>query len=126
MKKLICAVLALSLLLTVGMLPACAESQLAGGWTVNEDNPTEIPQEVMTAFNTAMDGFTGSVLEPVAYLASQVVAGSNYCLLCKSTPVTLNPTAGYVFVYIYADLEGNAQVLRIEDIAFSASEPAAE
>ncbi len=126
MKKLFSVMLLVSLLISAFAVPAMADGQMAGGWTVNADNPTVIPQEVTDAFNKAVEGWTGSNLEPVAYLASQVVAGSNYCLLCKSTLVTLDPTVSYVFVYIYADLEGNAEILRIADIDYSAFEQDAE
>ncbi len=126
MKKLFSVVLLVSLLISAFAAPALAESPMVGGWGVNTENPTEIPQEVTDAFNKAVEGWTGSNLEPVAYLASQVVAGSNYCLLCKSTLVTLDPTVSYMFVYIYADLEGNAKILRIADIDYSAFEQDAE
>lgn len=126
MKKVFSVILMITLVFSTLVIPALAEGQLAGGWTVNAGNPAEIPQEVTEALNKALDGWTGSHLEPVAYLASQVVAGSNYCLLCKCTTVTLEPVTSYAFVYIYADLEGGAKILRIADIDYSASEPAAE
>ncbi len=126
MKKVFSAILTITLVFAVLSLPALAEGQMAGGWTVNAGDPAEIPQEVTQALNKALEGWTGSSVEPVAYLASQVVAGSNYCLLCKCTTVTLEPVTSYAFVYLYADLEGGAKILRIANIDYSASEPAAE
>ena len=41
-----------------------------------------LPNDVAKAFSKAVEGFTGSTLEPVAYLGSQVVAGMNYMILC--------------------------------------------
>lgn len=114
MKKLICLLLVLSLL-TVCCISALAEEPtLAGGWSASES--TEITEDARTAFDKAMEGFVGVGYEPVALLGTQVVAGLNYCLLCKGTTVTLEPRTFYALVYIWAALDGSAQILDIQEI----------
>lgn len=121
MKKTLALLLALVLVCTAAV-SALAEGTITGGWEINTENPTEIPDDVRSALSKALEGFVGSSIEPVAYLASQVVSGMNYCLLCKITPAVLNPIPSYALVYVYQDLAGNAQLMRIADLQFSLNE----
>lgn len=104
----------LSILLLLGCtVPAMAE-QTAGGWTVCED--TTLTPEAQAAFDKAMEGFAGVGYTPVALLATQVVAGVNYCLLVKGTTVTATPVSFYALMYIYAGVDGTAEVLNVRDL----------
>lgn len=127
MKKLLCTLLALTLL-TVSFVPALAEepTMKLGGWISNTENPAEIPQEVLDAFNKAIEGLEGCTYEPIALLASQVVAGMNYCLLCRLTVVYPDAQPTYALVYVYQNIEGACELARVEDITFSIQEPVAE
>ena len=127
MKKLLCTLLALTLL-TVSFAPALAEEPMMklGGWISNTENPAEIPQEVLNAFNKAIEGLEGCTYEPIALLASQVVAGMNYCLLCRLTVVYPDAQPTYALVYVYQNIEGVCELARVEDITFSIQEPVAE
>ena len=97
-----------------------------GGWISNTENPAEIPQEVLDAFNKAIEGLEGCTYEPIALLASQVVAGMNYCLLCRLTVVYPDAQPTYALVYVYQNIEGACELARVEDITFSIQEPVAE
>ena len=138
MKKLIAFTLAFMLCLSVFALSGCegqadptetetpteidapAVGPIAGGWTVSKEPVTpSIPQEALDAFNAAMEGLDGVGYEPIAYLGSQVVAGVNYGFLCRAKVVTPDAEASLCTVKIYRDLEGNASVLDIKDIAIS-------
>lgn len=119
MKKLILTLILAALAMTAA-LPATAEETLLGGWTVYPDEPAKIPEEVSEAFAQAVEGLTGCDYEPVALLAQQVVAGMNYCLLCRTTAVTPDARQGYALVYLYCGIEGTNEILRIENIEFSA------
>mgnify|MGYP004467721451 CR=1 FL=1 len=127
MKKLLCTLLALTLL-TVSFVPALAEEPMMklGGWISNTENPAEIPQEVLDAFNKAIEGLEGCTYEPIALLASQVVAGMNYCLLCRLTVVYPDAQPTYALVYVYQSIEGACELARVENITFSIQEPVAE
>ncbi len=114
MKKLTILFLVLALLVTGCVVSFGEDSMLAGGWSASES--PEITEEALTAFNKAMEGFAGVGYEPVALLGTQVVAGVNYCLLCKAVTVTLEPRTFYALVYIYSALDGSAQILDIQEI----------
>ena len=56
------------------------------------DIKTNIPAEAREAFDTTLEGFVGSKIEPFALLGSQVTKGTNYIFAAEVTPVTANPT----------------------------------
>ena len=89
---------------------------LAGGWAATED--TALTEEAQAAFDKALEGLVGVDYEPAGLLATQVVAGTNYCFLCRTTQVVPDAVSSYALVYVYEDLEGNAEILGIRDIVF--------
>lgn len=91
-------------------------SDFVGGWNYQEMQACNLPQPVATAFSKAFEGFVGVDYVPVLYVASQVVAGTNYCIICKTTSVTNPPTKGCKVVYIYSDLQGNSHITKINDV----------
>ena len=97
---------------------ALAEKPMMGGWTAAEHN--EITEEEKAVFEKAMAGLTGVHYEPVAYLASQLVAGRNHCFLCKATVVYPGAAPKFVLVYIYEDLNGNARLTSVADLDIAA------
>ena len=114
MKKLISVILSVMLVVCMAASCANAEEQLAGGWYKDAD--TTVTEDARQAFDKAMQGFAGASYEPVALLGTQVVAGLNYCYLCKGTLVTAQPQEFWAMVFVYLDLEGNATVTGIEEI----------
>lgn len=122
MKKILVAVLAVMMMLCA--VSASAE-MMTGGWSVAQDN--SITEENKAIFGKAMEKLIGVNYEPIAYLGSQLVAGMNHCFLCRATVVYPNAVPGLTLVYIYADLEGNAEITQITDLDIAAlSQPAAE
>ena len=89
-----------------------------GGWSVPQD--TKITEEELKIFNKAIEGLTGVGYVPVAYLGSQVVAGTNHAFLCQGTVVVPDAVPSWKIVYLYQDLQGNVSVLDIEDFDFGA------
>lgn len=85
-----------------------------GGWTIPAD--TKITDEEFAIFNKGIEGLVGVEYEPVAYLGSQLVAGTNHCFLCKATVVYPGTTPQYKLVYIYEKLDGTEEILNIADI----------
>ena len=102
---------------TEGNNTEISSEQLAGGWNVPEDAVgSVIPEEAQAAFDKAAEQFTGSDIEPLALLGTQVVAGTNYAFICKSTLTTQEPISGIQIVTVYADLEGNAKIINISTV----------
>lgn len=103
--------------------------QLAGGWTIPEEYAViELPEGAKAAFEKANEGFLGNRLEPIAYLGSQLVSGTNYAVLCRSTLATNPPITSLQVAIVYEDLDGNATFSDVHalNIADYNQEPAAE
>ena len=73
----------------------------------------ELPADAQAAFDKAVGGLVGAEYVPVALMSTQVVAGTNYCILCQITPVVPDATPAWALVYIYADLDGNAEITNV-------------
>ena len=124
MKKRLSTIICLSLIAAVVIVSTAYSKQnmetenentsdieLAGGWT-KADSPV-ITDDFKKVFEKAVSELDGVDYTPVAYIASQVVAGTNHCVLCKATPVVPDAETTYSIVYIYEDLEGNAEITEI-------------
>ncbi len=92
----------------------------SGGWELYDNEANVLPDTVQEAFDKAVEKFTGSELKPVAYVASQVVAGTNYMILCEAATTTENPSVSYQMVVVYADLEGNAEITQVNEFDLTA------
>ena len=114
MKKIVAAVLAVMLILS---LTACAgaeetaktqeqtqeqtQSEAATpdtDWNLPET--IEMPEEVTAVFEKAMDGLTGVGYEPVGYLGEK---DGVYCVLCRATVVYPDAKPYYALVYVSDD-----------------------
>ena len=90
-----------------------------GGYSVNDgDTSLSAHEDVLAAFNKAMDGRVGLDVRPIAYLGSQLVAGMNHMLLCKSTVVYPGAEPSYSIMIVYEDFNGNAQLSTSQKIDF--------
>ena len=92
---------------------------MTGGFTLNTGK-TELKdnEEVNAAFKKALEGFTGVSYEPIAYLGSQVVSGTNYAILCFEKASTASSETKLSIVTVYEDLEGHAEILSTEEVEF--------
>lgn len=96
---------------TAAAAQTTTEAPLTGGYT-DAASPV-LTDDVKAVFNKAVEGLTGMTYEPVAYLGSQVVAGTNHLILCKAAAVTENPTTTYALLTVYEDLNGNAEITEV-------------
>jgi hypothetical protein len=116
MKKIL-VVLFCMLVLTVGlsaqdknMEKNASESNLMpGGWTPYS---CVISPEAQKAFDTAFKGFVGVKYIPVA-VATQVVAGVNYCFFCNARVVYPKAPNKAAMILIYAPLDGPPTIISI-------------
>lgn len=93
--------------------------QSDGGFTVNKGNlaiSKSKNKKVYSACQKALEGVVGVSYKPVAYLGSQLVAGNNYLILCRSK--TASPEASYEWslVTVYIDLEGKVSLGDIDTL----------
>ena len=106
----------LVLLLTLTWFVCAIAEPMAGGWENMPYDAAALPADAQAAFDKALEGLVGAAYTPVALLSTQVVAGMNYCILCQITPLVPDATASWALVYIYADLEGNAEITNVYEL----------
>ena len=120
--RILTLLLAAPLLFSLG---ACGKTQPAsstpgtgvtGGWEVVPAQAAPLPESAQTAFDKATAAQTDGEYTPVALLSTQLVAGTNYCVFCQITPKASDTPPYWALVYIYADLQGNAEVTNVYDL----------
>ena len=90
-----------------------SDAPLIGAYNTNlvsfslKDNP-----DAMNAFEAAFpNGYNYTHYEPIALLGTQVVSGTNYLYLCKSTWTDYQENVSFVLLQIYQDLSGKSEVM---------------
>ena len=119
MKKLIALFVLFALMLSAAMAEGneVSPAHMAGGWMPSAE-PT-VTEELQDLFDKGTETLTGISYIPVAYLGSQVVAGTNHAFLCRAVsayPGSLDIEPAYAMVYLYEDLSGNVSILSIGDV----------
>lgn len=89
------------------------DAPLVGAYNTNlisfsiKNNP-----DAMNAFEAAFpNGYNYTHYEPIALLGTQVVSGTNYLYLCKSTWTDYQENVSFVLLQIYQDLSGKSEVM---------------
>ena len=91
--------------------------QIPGGFTANSGKLSlNKNKSVKKIYQKAMNGLTGVSYTPKAYLGSQVVAGTNYMILCRSRVVYPNAPYQWSLVTVNKDLDGKASLVEIETL----------
>ena len=96
--------------------PGSQVSRMAGGWEIIPHEAEELTEDAQAAFDKAAEGLVGVKYTPVALMATQPVAGTNYCILCQVSPVVPEPELEWALVYVYADLQGNAEIMNVYEL----------
>lgn len=89
---------------------------VVGGWAMNQDAASSLTDEQQETFAKASAGYEVT-LEPVAMLATQVVAGSNEAYLCKQA-ATDGAAEQWVVAVVYNDLEGNSSITSVKALDY--------
>ena len=113
LSALLTAILLLGLTACGGKAEPAAEpagdAPLTGGWYApDETTALPLPEDAQAAFDKAISDFDGSTVEPMALLGTQVVAGTNYAVLCRVTPDAPDAVPSTQVATVYADLQGGA------------------
>ncbi len=114
MKKILCVIFAMLLIASV----AFAEGSLMGGWKHSES--PEITEENRALFEKGTGKLLGVDYTPVAYLGSQIVAGTNHCFLAQAKVVAPEAQPEYKLVFLYEKLDGSVELLNIADFDLGA------
>ena len=88
-----------------------------GGWNLEEVKGTALPQKVQSAFTAVTGELVGADYEPIAYLGSQIVNGTNYRLIAIQRLVIPSGENRIVKMIINEALDGTASLVSVSGIA---------
>ncbi|MBQ6468479.1 MAG: hypothetical protein IJJ50_00305 [Lachnospiraceae bacterium] len=132
MKKIIALILTGMMILSIAACGAAKapesaaaenteENSIVGGY--ERTDSTEVTEEIRALVEKATEKMVGAEYEPVAYVAKQIVSGTNHRILCRVKAVTPDAAAKYALVTIYEDLQGNAEIKEVLESDAEAGAP---
>lgn len=96
-----------------------AKNVLDEGWEYNQgEKELASNPEVEALLNKALEGFTGSSFEPIAYLGNM---GEKYAIFATATGATLDAEKSYVIIYVEKSEDGSASITDIADVDMAVS-----
>ena len=90
---------------------------MLGGWNLDEIKGTALPQRVQTDFTAVTSELAGADYEPIAYLGSQIVDGTNFRILALQTLVVPNAEKRIVKMIIHEELDGSVRLVSVSGVA---------
>lgn len=89
--------------------------QVTGGWSVTKEQ-----KPGLEAFEKAAQNLLGVEYTPVYVLSSQLVSGTNYCVLARAKTEAPKAEAYYTLATVYKDLSGNAKITEFRNLDIGA------
>ncbi len=94
--------------------------KLCGGWTITKDALTypvcDLPENVASIFSKATMDLVGAKYEPLMYLSTQVVSGSNHMILCREIMSDAQHTVKISTMILNDPVNGEPQILAINPL----------
>ena len=92
------------------------DTDIVGGWTVLDEGAAALPSDAQKAYDEASKAYTGLSLKPIALLATQLVNGTNYKILCNGTVVVPDATPMLYIVDINKDSSGVSTIIDVQKV----------
>lgn len=89
---------------------------ILGGWNLDEIKGCNLPQKVQTDFTAVTSELVGADYEPIAYLGSQTVNGTNYRVLALMRAVVPNAEKRIVKMIIHEELDGSVRLQSVSGV----------
>lgn len=87
-----------------------------GSWNIDDLKGVNLPQKAQSAFTAVTGSLTGADYQPVLYVGSQLVNGTNYCILAVQRLVTPKGETRLVKMIINVALDGAASLVSVSGI----------
>lgn len=94
-----------------------------GSWEYAQMKACKLPSEVAKIFAEATHGLSGVTYVPVLYVGSQLAAGMNYMIICKSLTLTQPTVEGCKKIVINKPIYEKATIVSVTDIIGAAINP---
>lgn len=92
-------------------------TMILGGWNLEEVKGCNLPQKVQSAFTAVTGEQVGADYEPICYLGSQTVNGTNYRVLAKRRLVIQNSEVQIVKMIIHEEVDGSVRLVSVSGLA---------
>ncbi len=92
-----------------------AEPEALGEWEVIDE--LKIDEKAQSAFDQATSKLLDVDYTPIQLVGTQPVSGTNYCFLSETQTVYPGAQPNYALVYIYENLQGEAEVTHVVDLS---------
>ncbi len=93
---------------------------LCGGWEITKDAVNypvcNLPEKVATVFSQVTKDLVGAKYEPLMYLSTQVVSGTNHMILCRETMSDAEHTVKISTMILNMPATGDPQILAINPL----------
>lgn len=87
-----------------------------GSWEYAQMKACKLPTEVSKAFEEATREVKGVAYIPVLYVASQLAAGMNYMIICKSLTLTQPTVEGCKRILINKPIHEAATIVSVTNL----------
>ena len=94
----------------------CLIMAVLGGWNIDEMKSVNLPQKAQSAFTAVTGGLVGAEYMPVLYVGSQLVNGTNYCILAVQTIITGTPEKRLVKMIVNVSANGIASLVSVSGV----------
>ena len=89
---------------------------IIGGWNIDDLKRTNLPQKATSAFTKFTDGLTGAEYEPLLFVGTQLVNGTNYCYIALQTIICANPMKRLVKLILNESSDGKVKAVSVTRI----------
>ena len=87
-----------------------------GGWDISALKPCNLPQKAASAFANVLGGLTGAEYVPVLYVGSQLVHGTNHCIIALQTIIAATPEKRLVKLIINEAPDNTGSLVSVSGI----------
>lgn len=94
---------------------SASTAAMVGGWSNNTSSNAALFEKAQKALNKAQQDANGITFTAKELIATQVVSGTNYKLLCDGQTTDAQGTTKEYYVIVYEDLDGNCEITDIID-----------
>ncbi len=94
---------------------SASTTAMVGGWSNNTSSNAALFEKAQKALNKAQQDANGITFTAKELIATQVVSGTNYKLLCDGQTTDAQGTTKEYYVIVYEDLDGNCEITDIID-----------
>ena len=88
-----------------------------GGWNIDEMKGCNLPQKAASAFTAVTGELVGAEYQPVLYVGSQLVNGTNYCIFAIQKIVVPKSEQRLVKMIINVASDGAASLVSVSGVA---------